>query len=241
MPNQTVPITLSWGPTTGDVSALDINQLGTLIAQQLSGSLRADISFIPIVTNDPAAYQGQLIFNVAQNLFKSWSIGAGAYVAISPYAVGDVKNTFIGNDSVVTGWVILNGRKISDITGLSAAQISNLQGLFGASVDQAIPSVSPANVSGLPQGNAFGNIPWGGNLDPSVLPNAGTFASMAFTNPVTDTEATALANNCETLRTSTDQAFTVTKQIQALCQQVLTALNTASTPPLYASVFIGYP
>lgn len=241
MPNQTIPLTLSWGPVATDVRAEDINQLGKLIARQLAASLRADVTFIPVLTNDPATNEGQLIFNVTQNIFKSWDVVAGDYRAVSSFAIGDVKNTFVGVDAISTGWIILNGRKISDISGLSGSQVATLQSLFGAGAEQRIPNVTPANVSGMPAGNAFGSIPWPPSINPTYLPAEDTFANLPFTNPVTDAEATALADNCEILRSSGDAAFTVTKQIQALCQQVLNALNTNTTPPLYASLFIGYP
>lgn len=242
MPNQTIPITLSWGAFSGTWSANDINQLGTLIAQQLSASLRADISFVPIVTTDPVGFSSQLIFNVAQNVFKSWDVVTGSYRPVTDSIVGDIGNTLVGNDNLAVGRVILNGRKIADIPGLSSRQLANLQSLFGSGADQTIPSVSPANVSGLPVGNAFGSIPWSPNLNPTYLPAAGVIApGLTFSNPVTDTEAQALANATEQLRSSGNDAFTVTKDIQALCQQVLNALNTNTNPPIYAFVFCGFP
>lgn len=238
MPNQTIAITLNWGPVSTDFSAANINQLGELIAAQLSASVRADITFIPIVTNDPTAFDGQLIFNVAQNIFKSWNIGTGSYRAITEYAIGDIKNTFVGTDTISTGWVILNGRTLASITGLTGAQLSALQALFPSG---SLPSVTPANVSGLPAGNAFGDIPWPPSIEPTVQPAAGVISpGLTFTNPVTDTEGQALADQTEILRNSVQDSFYVTKQIQTVAQQLLTALNNANPPVLYAAVFCGY-
>ncbi len=139
MPNQTIPITLQWGPVTADISALDINQLGTLFAAQLSGNIRADISFVLPVLFDPTAFVTQLIFNIPQNVFKSWNQNQGRYVPVSQYATGDTKYQFGGVDSVATGWVLVDGRAISAIPGLSFAQKTVLETLFG--VGGSLPTV----------------------------------------------------------------------------------------------------
>lgn len=237
--NQTIAITLNWGAVSADISALDINQLGTLIAQQLSAAIRADITFIPVVTNDPSTFDGQLIFNIPENVFKNWNIGTGSYRAVTEYEIGDIKDSFIGTDSASTGWVVLNGRLISSIAGLTGAQVAALESLFGAG--GSLPVVSALHVSGLPAGNAFGNISWSANLAPVVLPAAGTISpGLTFSNPVTDTEGQALATQTEVLRTSAQDAFDVTKQIQGVCQQVLNALNNVNPPAMYAKVFMGY-
>lgn len=238
MPNQTIAITLSWGAVATDVKAEDINQLGELIARQMSAAIRSDVTFIPQVTNDPATYDGQLIFNVAQNIFKSWDIATGAYVAVTGNSIGDVKNTFVGNDAISQGWIILNGRLISDISGLSGAQTTALINLFGSAPTARIPNVTPANVSGLPVGNAFGQIPWPNGGE--TIPLSGVFSSLPFSDPVAATEAQAFAGQSELLRDTTDGIFTLVKQIQAVCQQQLNALNTNTTPPLYAAMFIGF-
>lgn len=236
MPNQTIPIVMQWGPGTPAQQAIVSNEAGEIIAAQLAAAIRADITYITQVTNDPTTFVGQLIFNVPQNVFKSWDIGSGSYKPVASFGVGDVKNTFVGADSLATGWVLLNGRLISDIAGLSGSQTANLQSLFGSSSDTRIPTVIPANVSGLPQGNAFGSIPW-----PQILPVADTFANLTFTNPVTDAEADEFADDTETLRTTVDNVFTLVKAIQEVCQQQLTALNANTTPPLYAQIFVGFP
>jgi hypothetical protein len=156
--------------------------------------------------------------------------------------VGDIGNTLVGNDNLAVGRVILNGRKIADIPGLSSRQLANLQSLFGSGADQTIPTVSPANVSGLPVGNAFGSITWPPSINPVYLPAEGAIApGLTFSNPVTAGEGQALADKTEELRTSGDDAFGVTKQIQAVCQQLLNALNTNTNPPIYAYVFAGFP
>ncbi len=238
MPNQTIPITLVAGVPPADVKTLTATQVLRLVQDYMAASIRADITFIPVVTNAPSTYEGPLIFNVGLNIFQSWNIGAGAYVAVSENAIGDIKDSFIGVDDIARGWVVLNGRTIASITGISAAQIAALEGIFGAGGN--LPSITSSHPSGLPVGNAFGSIPWPASINPVVLPAAGTIdPGLTFSNPVAGTEGQALAVQTEILRTSVDDSFGVTKQIQAVSQQVLTALNTANTP-IYSLVFCGY-
>lgn len=233
MPNQTLAITLTWGPAAGQLSDYNLNQLGTLIAAQLSAAVQADVTFIPQLVNNPAAFDTQLIFNITQRLFQGWDAGAGKYMPVTEYVVGDIKNSFVGTDDIGRGWVVLNGRVIAAIPGISGAQQAALESIFG--VGGSLPTVTPANVNGLPAGNAFGAIPW-----PSILPAAGVIGGLTFTNPVVDTEADALADDTEILRDTTENVFTLVKQIQAVAQQLLTALNVNTTPPIYALIFAGY-
>lgn len=237
MPNQTLAITLTWGPAAGQLSDYDLNQLGVLLAAHLSAAVQADVTFIPQVVNDPGSFDTQLIFNITQRIFKGWDAGTGRYVAVTEYAIGDIKNTFVGVDDIARGWVILNGRAIAAVPGITGAQQAALLTIFPGGV---LPIVTPANVSGLPVGNAFGEIVWPPSINPVVTPTAATLNSITFTNPVVDTEAGALRDETVRLRDSAQDAFDVTKQIQAVAQQLLTALNVNTTPPIYAAVFAGY-
>lgn len=157
MSNQTIPIVLTWGPVAPGTQAADINQLGTLLAAQLSGAIRADVSFVTIVLNDPTTYQGALIYNSTQRVFKAWDTASGSYIALTQFAVGDVKNTFVGTDTVATGWVILNGRTISAVPGLTQNQITNLTVLFPAGT---LPTVTaPATTVGTLVAAIFAGLP----------------------------------------------------------------------------------
>lgn len=234
MPNQTLAITLTWGPAAGQLSDYNLNQFGELLASHLAAAVQADVTFIPQLVANPAAFDTQLIFNITQRLFQGWDAGTGKYMPVTENTIGDIKNTFIGTDDIGRGWVILNGRVIAAIPGINGAQQAALESIFG--VGGSLPTVTPANVNGLPAGNAFGVLPW-----PAINPAAGTFdPGLTFTNPVTDTEGLALAANAEILRDTTANVFTLVQQIQAVAQQLLTALNVNTTPPIYAQIFVGY-
>lgn len=233
MPNQTIPITLQPGVGTPAQQAVVSTEAMAIIASLMSASIRADVSFFSQVTNDPPAFTTWLIYNVSQTVFKYWNIATGSYVAITQFRVGDMKTSFVGNDDVATGWVVLDGRLISNITGLTGAQVAALETLFG--VGGSLPVVTPTNVSGLPPVNAFGNIPW-----PQILPAAGVFSGLTFSNPVADTEADAFAEDTEILRDTSENLFTLIKQIQALSNTFLNAMNNSNNPPIYSLVFCGY-
>lgn len=237
MANQTIPITLQAGIGTPAQQAVVSTEALQIIATLLAANIRSDVSFFAQVVNDPAVFSTQLIYNISQAVFKYWSIADGKYIAITQFRVGDMKNSFVGDDSVATGWIVLNGRKISDIVGLAANQISALENLFGAG--GSLPTVNPTNVSGLPSVNSFGQIPWP-NMG-ATLPAAGVFSGLTFSNPVANTEAQTFATDAETLRTTTDGIFTLVKAIQALSDTFLNAMNNGGNPPLYALVFCGYP
>lgn len=128
--NQTIPITLTPGAPPPGFEAANFTQLLQAICTYVSGAIRADVSFIPILLNDPTIYQGQLIFNQTQNVFKSWSTTDGMYIALTQYAVGDVKFSTSGADTAQTGWVVANGRDIDAIPGLTQNQINNLDVLY---------------------------------------------------------------------------------------------------------------
>lgn len=233
MPNQSIPITFTWGATTADISALDINQLGTLISQQLAGQIRADVSFILQTLNDPTNFITPLIFNTQQNVFKSWSTAAGAYIPVTQFAIGDVKDSFVGSDTLATGWVVLDGRKISAIPGLSGAQQAVLESFFG--VGGNLPIVAPQNISGLPSNGSFSGIPAA-----TVLPGNGVIGALPIGAAYSQGEVQALRNNTEILRDSTADVETEVEAIKAKSEELLEALNNNTTPPLYALMFCGF-
>lgn len=147
MANQTIPITLTAAPVEPGSNPQDLNALLQLIASNLAGSIRADVSFILIVLFDPTNYVGDLIFNSQQRVFKAWDNASGRYVVVTSFTVADVKQSYAGVDSVATGWVLLDGREITAVVGLTAQQIAALEVLFG--VDGSLPTVGPVGTPGL--------------------------------------------------------------------------------------------
>jgi hypothetical protein len=191
MPNQTIPITHTWGPVSASIAELDINQLGTLVAAQLSGAIRADVGFFIYALADPISYEADLIVNTQQRLFKGWDTSAGKYLPFNQFSVGQVLSTFSGVDDLANGWVILNGREITAIPGISGAQQAVLESFFG--IGGFLPIVSPQNISGLP---------------PAIVPAAGVIGALPVGNPPTQAEMTSLRNDTEILRTSTQLVLT---------------------------------
>lgn len=239
MANITIPITLVAGVPPPDQQWTTLAQLLVIIQNYMSGAIIADGQFIIFTANDPATQQAPLIFNTTQQVFKVWNIGAGRYVPIFQYAYGDVKTSFAGYDTPGTGWFVLNGRSIAAIPGITGAQQSVLLTFFPSGV---LPVVSPQNISGLPPNGAFSGIPWPASINPVVTPAAGVISpGLPFTAPnPSDTEVQALADATEMLRGSAQDAFDVTKQIQAQAEFTLNALNNAGTPPMVSLIFAGF-
>jgi len=224
MSNQTIPITLQWGPTGEVFTAADIDQLGTFLAAHLSGSIRKDVSFYLEVLFDPTNQVSGVnrIFNITQRIDKYWDQAQGRYVPITQYQNGDVKNTFIGGDQISVGWVLLDGRAISAIPGITTTQTSVLESLFGAGGN--LPVVSPTNTQNLPGAAAFSSI-----TKPVVLPPNGGMSG------------TYVQAEAEALRDSAAAIEVQAAAIQDMASTLLLALRSSTTPLLYAQVFCGFP
>lgn len=184
MPNQTIPITLQWGAGTPAQQAVISNEAGMIIAALLAAQIRADVSFFLVVVNLPTTYQTALILNSSNGLLYTWSITQGKYVPITPYRIGQISNDFQGDDLVSTGWVVLDGRAIADVPGLSASQQTALETLFG--VGGSLPTVVPQNISGLPANGSFSGI---------SITNPPTQAEVEAVRDVAESELQALNNN----------------------------------------------
>ena len=232
MANQTIPITLSWGPTEADLEALNINQLGELISAQLAGAIRADVSFYLEVLQDPTNFVTNLIYNSTQGVWKAWNSGTGSYVALTQYQIGDVKNSFSSSDQLSVGWVVLDGRAFTAIPGLSATQLATLQTLFGGTT---LPVVTPTNTANLPGSAAFSGIPAA-----VVLPADGVIGALPIDATYNETEVEALRDATEILRDSTAAVETQLAAVQAQCSTLLAALRSSTTPSMYAMTFIGF-
>lgn len=233
MPNQTIPITLQAGVFPQGFQFSTPQEYATALAAILSGSIRADVSFIPFVLYDPTTFDGQLIFNVTQGIFKWWNTNTGSYQPLTPFQIGDVKNSFSGQDQVSVGWVVMNGRAISAIPGLTASQNAALESLFGDGGN--LPNVTPLNGGSLPASDTFSGI-----TKPTVVPADGVIAALPIGASYDQTEVTALRDATETLRDSTANVETQAAAIQDGAASLLTALRTNTTPPMYAMVFCGY-
>lgn len=230
----TLPITLTPVPVPIGVKATDINQLITIITQFTAASVNADVSFFQTVAADPTLQTTPLIFNTAQAIFKYWDTGLGRYMPITQFQPGDIKNTYVNVDSPQTGWIICDGREISDVPNISQNQQSVLNSLFGAG--GSLPSLAPLqSISGLPSPNAFSSIPV-----PATTPPQNQIANLPFSTEYNPVEEQNLASNTETLRGSQNSLRAAVVSIQDASQQVLSALS-ASTTGMVTCVFVGYP
>ena len=78
----TFPIALGWNNVPTDVTYVDINQLGTIIAQQLQASVATSVSFFVSGPTDPLTNTGALFYNTTQNAFKFFSTITGNWQPI---------------------------------------------------------------------------------------------------------------------------------------------------------------
>ena len=235
MSNVQIPITLQSAPVNVGVAPADFNQLLALVAGNLTGFISGNVSFFAQGSVTPSSFISALFYNTSQNLFYGWDTGNGAYLPITPFVQGDTKYTFVGGDNVNQGWIILNGRQVTAVPGVSARQLSVLQSLFGASGN--LPTVSPLQaLSNLPGSGAFSDI-----TNPAVAPAAGQFSGLTVSSPPQQSDVQATNSNCETLDASVQSVQEAVASVIAQSEAMLDALNGAGGPTMYAAVFVGPP
>lgn len=228
-----IPITLTPVPVPVGVSYSSINQLLTIISQYVAGQIQANVTFIQEFANDPSTFQGNLIFNTTEGLWKRWDLGTTSYQPLTAFTYGDTKNTFVSGDDTTNGWIVCDGRKISAIQNITATQAAVLQSLFG--VNGSLPVVNPLQaLSGLPQNNAFADI-----SNPAVQPPANQIGSLPFSNPPAQTEVQALATNTENLDASVITLQAAVASIITNSEAVLDSLNGSQATKFYAKVYCG--
>ena len=233
--SQTIPINLIPLPTPTGIEYSTIDQLLTVISNYLSGQISTDVSFFAQGASDPTSYVTKLFYNTSQNVWKGWDTGTGSYLSITPFQYGDVKNSFVDGDEISNGWLVLNGRLITGIQGLSLRQGQVLAQLFPSGT---LPQVTPLqNLSGLPTNGTFSGI-----SIPEITPPENQIQNLPFSGSYVQIEAQDLAKNTETLRDSTSTLNDAAISIRDNAETLLEALNGGnSSASLYAKVFIGYP
>ena len=77
-----IPISLVASPVPTSLSAATLTEFMQLVAQYVSGSVSADVTFFLEGSVDPVVDEGVVFFNTVQNCFKSWSNDTGSYLPI---------------------------------------------------------------------------------------------------------------------------------------------------------------
>ena len=78
----TFPVSLFWNNVPTDVTYVDINQLGTIIAQQLQATVGASVSFFIAGPTLPVTNQNTIFYSTTTNQFYYWSTVTGSYLPI---------------------------------------------------------------------------------------------------------------------------------------------------------------
>lgn len=228
-----IPLTLQAQPASVDLQALDINQLLTVIAQNMSAFISANVSFFLQGASDPTTFQTSLIYNTSQRIFKGWDVGTGSYLPITPYVNGDMKLSFVAGDDPNNGWIVCDGRPINSVQNISANQQAVLNALFGAGGN--LPIVTPVQaLQGLPANGSFSSIP-----NPATNPPPGQIGGLPVSNPPQQTEVQAITSNTELLDVSSVALQQALISVISSSEQMLNSLNGKGAT-LYAKVFVGY-
>lgn len=212
------------------------------------GFLQALIRYVQVVipgtftgvirgTIDPSNDQG-LFYNSLQRVFKDWDVGTGRYQPVTDLSLTEEKVFYTPGDDLVKGWVVLNGRTINSITGLSVLQKQVLESVFGPG--GSLPNrIVLGAFSNLPANGAFGGI-----TIEDILPANGEIAALTFDTPHPTKEQTeALRDKTEVLRDSAAALKDDTVAIRDVAEQLLDSVraSASATVTAYAKIWVGFP
>lgn len=185
---------------------------------------------------DPSNDQG-LFYNTLQKVFKDWDTATGRYQPVTDLTLKEEKIFYSAGDDLTKGWVVLNGRAINSITGLTPLQKQVLESTFG--VGGTLPDRKVLGAfTNLPANGAFSNI----TID-ATMPAEGAIEALTFSNPATKTEAEALRDKTEELRGSTSDLRDKTVEVRDVAEQLLDSVRASanSTVTAYAKIWVGFP
>lgn len=231
--SQNIPIKLVNLPVPVGVEAADINQLLALMAQYLSGTISANVSFFLQGSNFPTSNQG-IFYNQSTNRFGNWNTQLGKYINISDLQVGDVKPSYVAGDDPANGWVVLDGRKVANVPNLTQLQYSNLDMLFS---DKTLPNLPfLAGLNNPPAVGTFSSI-----TQSAVQPVKGYIGSLAIDATYTQSQVAALRDASEQLDTSVNNLNTTVATMKSASEQLLASINSnVSTSGPWNKIFVGF-
>ncbi len=232
----TIPIILSPQPAPNTTVPADFNQLVTAICGYVAASINQNVGFFTYGNVDPGVFTTVMFFNRAQGIWKYWDVGTGSYQAVTQFRIGDRKSSYNLGDEVQGGWIVLNGRAIDAVSGISLNQKLALESLFGA--NGVLPLVRSLD--------GFNNMPPNGSFsainNPDVAPAAGVIGGLPFDPTYQSAQVANLATNTETLRGSASTTQAALANSLAKSEAMLQSINGAPTDAkTQVKVFCGYP
>lgn len=230
-----IPLSLTWTPLTVPVNALDINQLGIIVCRQIRGQVDMEGQTTVYTGSVNPLQNVGIFFNTVAQQFMVWDSGTAKYIPMSGDRLGDTKDTYITGDEVAQGWIVLDGRTIAEIPGISSTQRSFLVDLFGTT----LPVVnSIRQISGLPVNGSISGI-----SVPSTVPDTGVIDSLPIGETYSQSEVGALRDSTGDLRDSTEVTADALRQLRDKTEAIRDALagSTSSIGALSTKIFVGYP
>lgn len=104
-----------------------------VLAKYFTATISTDVGFFVYTDVLPTQDKGPVLLST-NGAWYIWSETSGKYLPIpAGYNAGDVKVSYNDLDNIPAGWVVLNGRAIADIEGLSTSQKTALTKVFGLS------------------------------------------------------------------------------------------------------------
>jgi hypothetical protein len=142
-----IPIKLTPLPAPQSVQWANFDQMVVLICKYIAAAIGANVSFFIQGPSAPSSDQG-LFYNTTVNKFMRWSPNDGKYIYITDFVVGMWSVSSVAGDDAAGGWIMLDGRAIDSIGGITPQQQNVLNTIFGA--NQNLPNVTFAPAIGTP-------------------------------------------------------------------------------------------
>ena len=139
-----IPIKLTPLPAPLSVEYANFDELIVLACKYIAASIGANVSFFIQGPSAPLSDQG-IFYNTYVGKFMRWSPNDGKYIYITDFVVGMLSSSYVLGDDVANGWIVLDGRAINSISGITVQQQNVLSTLFGANAN--LPTVPFSTVS----------------------------------------------------------------------------------------------
>ena len=251
---QTLPIKLTAACLPSGFKSITPQDLINAVAKYMSASVSDDVSFFHQGAVLPTSDVGPF-FNTASGTWYQWSLTYGRYICdLGNFRVGDTVNTFVAGDDLSYGWVILDGRAINSVAGLTTKQKNALESFFGAGAN--LPSGLAASITGTiaaPANSTYTVLLSSPNaltinsLSIGLASGTCTAALQADGSTVSGMGAIAVTSTPQTINATAGNTLAVGKDITLVISAGASPVNlnytvaTTKTGAPYTKIYVGAP
>lgn len=251
---QIIPIKLSPACVPSGFKAVTLQDLINAACKYISASVADDVGFFRSGSVLPT-YDVGPFYNTSTGTWYQWSLTYGRYICdLGNFRAGDTVNSFVAGDNLSYGWVVLDGRAINSIAGISTKQKNVLESFFGAGAN--LPSGLTASITGTiaaPANSTYTVLLSSPNaltinsLSIGLASGTCTAALQADGSTVTGMGAIAVTSTPQTITSTAGNTLAVGKNITLVISAGSSPVNlnytiaTTKTGAPYTKIYVGAP